>query len=75
MFKQYAQKTLGIPEENIKFFENAGSTVMRREIAKLSKMVQMMEGKAEVIFYYAGHGFPYENTTIRDSFINHFKKN
>lgn len=65
IFKEYVCKTLGVPEGNIKYFENAGSTLMRREISRLSKLIQSKDGSAEIIFYYAGHGFPNEKTRTK----------
>lgn len=61
-FSRYAENTLGIPKENLFVFENAISSVMKRELEKLTKIIQYENGKAEVIIYYAGHGFPDEIT-------------
>ncbi|MBV5313658.1 MAG: caspase family protein [Prolixibacteraceae bacterium] len=59
-FARYAENTLGIPKENIVMIENALSSVMRREIEKLWKMIQYENGQAEAFVFYAGHGFPDE---------------
>jgi len=67
VFTQYAENTLGIPKENIVLLENAISSVMNREIEKLSKLIGYENGQAEVFFYYAGHGFPDEET--KESYI------
>jgi len=40
---------------------------MKREIEKLAKLSDYSNGQAELIFYYAGHGFPDENT--KESYI------
>ncbi len=40
---------------------------MNREIEKLSRLAFYSNGKAELIFYYAGHGFPDEKT--KESYI------
>jgi len=58
IFKEYANKTLGIPEENIICLNNATSIEMNRAVAKLNLIIKSLEGKAEIIFYYAGHGYP-----------------
>jgi len=62
IFKEYAQKTLGIPESNITLLTNATSGQMRQSIAKLKTIAEKTGGKAELYFYYAGHGLPDEVT-------------
>jgi uncharacterized caspase-like protein len=37
---------------------------MRREIDRVAKLVNKMGPEAELVFYYAGHGFPDEKTKI-----------
>lgn len=61
-FSNYCEKTLGIPKENVVLLTDAISSQMRREIEKLMKLAQYSNGDAEIIFYYAGHGFPDEVT-------------
>jgi WD40 repeat protein len=61
-FKEYCSKTLGIPEENITCILDATAGKMWQEIDRLSKLIQATNGKASVIFYYAGHGLPDEQT-------------
>ena len=62
VFARYAEKTLGVPKENVTLITDVISTQMKREIKKLSKLIEYSHGKAEVIFYYAGHGFPEPGT-------------
>jgi len=61
-FKEYAINFLGVPEENIVFKTNARYIEMMRALKKISGVIEMTSGKAEVFFYYAGHGFPDEKT-------------
>lgn len=61
-FKEYAIKYLGIPEENIVFLLDARYIQMRRALKKMGGIIEMTNGKAEIYFYYAGHGFPDEKT-------------
>lgn len=61
-FSKYCINTLGVPKENIVLLTDAISSQMRREIEKLTKLAKYSDGKAELIFYYAGHGFPNEQT-------------
>lgn len=58
IFKEYAIKTLGIPEENIILKINAKAIEMNRAFETISLIVKSLNGKAEIIFYYAGHGLP-----------------
>jgi uncharacterized caspase-like protein len=53
---------LGIPTENIVHLEDATTGLILQEIDKLKKLTQYAPGKLELIFYYAGHGLPDENT-------------
>jgi predicted lactoylglutathione lyase len=61
-FKKYLVNTLGVPNENISLLINATAGQMRQAIAKLSAIAQAYEGEAQLIFYYAGHGLPREDT-------------
>ena len=60
--KEYAVKTLGVPEENITLLINATAGRMNQALAKMNLIAKNSNGKAELIFYYAGHGLPDENT-------------
>lgn len=62
IFAQYAQKTLGVPEENIFLLKDGIGSQMKREIDRLVKLIEYEAGEASVIVFYAGHGFPDENT-------------
>tara|TARA_B100000767_G_scaffold5199_1_gene4928 strand:- start:583 stop:2373 length:1791 start_codon:yes stop_codon:yes gene_type:complete len=61
-FKKYALETLGVEEKNLFFLENATSGQMNQTIDLVTKIVSKLGNKAELIFYYAGHGFPDELT-------------
>ena len=62
IFKEYAEKTLGIPVDNIQLLTNATAGQMRQALSKLNKITELTSGKAEIFFYYAGHGLPDEVT-------------
>lgn len=62
IFAKYCKNVLGVPEENVFLLKNAIGTEIKREVNKISKMMMYTQGKAEVIFYYAGHGIPHETT-------------
>lgn len=61
VFKQYCVKTLGVDEENLVFITNATSAKMNQEIDYITRLAKR-DPNAEIVFYYAGHGFPNEKT-------------
>jgi hypothetical protein len=63
-FKKYAINILGIEEENVLDFYNATSAQMRTEIDRAALLLKKMGSSSELIFYYAGHGFPDEVTHV-----------
>lgn len=67
IFKQYCEKTLGIPEKNIHYVANATLNNISGEIHWLENVLRSYEGEAKAIFYYAGHGIPDEAS--KDSYL------
>ena len=61
VFKQYCVKTLGIEERNIVLLNNATAAKMNQEITYIM-LLASGKSNAEIVFYYAGHGFPDEKT-------------
>lgn len=59
-FKNYCSTLLGIEERNIIFLTNASSATIKQAIDKITQLVSLQGNNAELIFYYAGHGFPDE---------------
>ncbi len=66
-FKEYCLKTLGIPNDNIVYASNLSFGRMRKTIKDMLNLVDMLDGEANLIFYYAGHGIP-DNKT-KDAFL------
>jgi hypothetical protein len=62
VFKEYALKVLGVPEQNIIFKLDADAVTMNRAINKMNLIIKNTGGKADVFVYYAGHGLPDEET-------------
>lgn len=61
-FNEYIIKTLGVPKENVRYAENATFGKMLGDIDWLKDVAQAYQGKAKLIFYYAGHGMPDESS-------------
>ena len=61
VFKIYCQKTLGIPDDHIRFVPDATLGEMNFSIFWLGNMLKAYDGEAKAIFYYSGHGMPDEN--------------
>lgn len=61
-FSRYCAKTLGLPENNIRLYENATYGIMRHALNDIRNISSAYNGDINVIFYYAGHGFPDENS-------------
>lgn len=59
LFKEYAEKTLGLPSSNVKFFKNATGGVIRRALGWMES-IPKFDSSARLILYYAGHGMPEE---------------
>ena len=62
VFKVYCQKTLGIPESNIRFAPDATLNEMNYEIDWLDDVLKAYDGDARAILYYTGHGMPDESS-------------
>ncbi|HCZ07563.1 MAG TPA: hypothetical protein DHV07_00195 [Flavobacteriales bacterium] len=62
IMQQYLEKLWGIPKENIILETNATKVTMERSLAQLSNFAAALEGEAELVFYYSGHGLPSEAT-------------
>jgi uncharacterized caspase-like protein len=62
IFKEYVQKTLGVPERNIKLLINASIGEMNQGIAELNTYAKIFRENAELMFYYSGHGIANEKS-------------
>ena len=61
-FMKYAEHTFGVEEKNIYYLENATSGEMNQKITLVCQILQKLNGNGELVFYYAGHGYPNEIT-------------
>jgi len=62
IFSEYLMKTFGIPRENISLLIDATAGQINQALSKMTALAKAYEGKAEFIFYYAGHGLPDEQS-------------
>ena len=62
IFAEYCRKTLGIPDKNVRMYENATYGTMIGAVSDLQKIAKAFKGEICVIFYYSGHGIPNETT-------------
>lgn len=60
MFKEYCQKTLGIPAKNIHYRADATYNNIRHELNWIRQVAEAYNNEAKIIFYFAGHGVPNE---------------
>lgn len=66
-FQEYCLNTLGVPKDNIRYFSNLSYGRMRKTINDMLELADLMNGEANMIIYYAGHGIP-DNKT-KDAFL------
>lgn len=62
VFAEYCKNTLGLPDKNVKVYENATYGTMIGAVSDIQKIAKAFKGDINVIFYYAGHGIPDEAT-------------
>lgn len=58
IFAEYCKKTLGISDQNIHLVKDATLNDLKFNIKWLQNILKAFGGEASVIFYYAGHGIP-----------------
>lgn len=62
MFREYCQKVLGLPEDNIHFRTDATLNNIKAEVSWMQQVAKAYGGQVRFIVYYAGHGIPDEAT-------------
>lgn len=66
-FKEYCLKTLGIPGGNIRYGADLSFGKMRKAFSDALDLAGILNGEANLIIYYAGHGIP-DNKT-KDAYL------
>lgn len=61
-FMNYCIDFLNIPENQVSYYENATYGMMRAAVKHLKQASSAYKGDLNVVFYYAGHGIPDEET-------------
>ncbi|MCR4829512.1 MAG: caspase family protein [Bacteroidales bacterium] len=62
IFEEYCKKTLGIKPENVKLYEDATGGNIMACVEQMKQLAKAYDGDATIIFYYAGHAFPDEES-------------
>lgn len=62
IFAEYCVKTFGIPDRQVKVLTNATAAQIKQGLAWLKELASIEKGRAELIFYYSGHGLPHDVT-------------
>lgn len=66
-FKEYCSKTLGLGNNNIKYYPDASYGRINKAINEIKSIAAAFDGDINLIVYYAGHGIP-DNAT-QDAFL------
>lgn len=67
IFAQYCKLTLGLPDKNIRCYNDATYATMLSAVKDIKSIAQAYKGNLNVLFYYAGHGVP--NESSNDAFL------
>ncbi len=62
IFAEYCNKVLGVPKKNIRSWFNVTYGKMRKAMNDITDIAKREKGNCNIIFYYAGHGMPDEET-------------
>ena len=62
VFAAYCEKTLGLPQKNIKQYTDATFGTLLSAMENIQSIAKAYNGDIDVIFYYAGHGIPDESS-------------
>ncbi|MCQ2329193.1 MAG: caspase family protein [Paludibacteraceae bacterium] len=60
--QKYFNKTLGIPDDNIRLYEDATFGKILGCVRDIKSIANAYNGDIDIIFYYAGHGIPDEKS-------------
>lgn len=66
-FSKYCTSAFGIPENNVRLYEDATFGTMLASVRELKNISEAFNGDIRIIFYYSGHGVPDESS--HDAFL------
>lgn len=61
-FSQYATKVLRVPQDQVFLLQNGTLADMKTELETFVKLINLKNEKAEIVFFYSGHGLPHPTT-------------
>ena len=64
---KYCHQTLGMPKENVRYYADASYGTMLRAVQDIKQIAASFNGDINIVFYYAGHGIPNEQT--KDAYL------
>ena len=67
VFAEYCRRTLGLPDNNVRLYENATYGTMISAMREIQQISKVYHGDVKILFYYSGHGLPNEST--KDAFL------
>lgn len=67
VFREYCEKTFGIPTKNIRYFEDATYGNLNSAIQKIKDIADVYEGDAKFIIYFSGLGAT--NASTKECYI------
>lgn len=67
LFAEYCTKALGLPQNHVMLYTDATLGNMLGAVNRMKEIGEAYSGKANIIFYYAGHGIPDE--TSKDAYL------
>ena len=65
VFAEYCKKTLGMPENNIRYYEDATFGNIAKALTQLKDIADVYDGDAKIIFYFSGLGITDDKTKDR----------
>ena len=67
VFAEYCRKTLGLPQKNVRTYGNATYAGFVQAVNDIKKIAEAYNGNLSILFYYAGHGIPNEQS--KDAYL------
>ena len=65
VFAEYCRKTLGLPANNVRYYEDATYGNIANALKQLKDIADVYDGEAKIIFYFSGLGITDDKTKDR----------